>query len=87
MLFGSPFCCAIPVFFVSPVTLAVIMLTATAGFRTATTPVSELDFVFSSGYGGLLYDSVIFIAIITVYLFIAYLFFAITKSTLRNKIF
>jgi ABC-type transport system involved in multi-copper enzyme maturation permease subunit len=87
LLFGTPFCCAMPFFIVSPVTLAAIMLTATAGFRTATTPVSELDFVFSSGYGGLLYDSAIFIAIITMYLFIAYLFFAITKNTLRNKIF
>ena len=75
------------IFFVSPVTLAAIMLATTAGFRTATTPVSELKFIFSSGYGGLLYDSVIFIAIITVYLFIAFLFFTITKNTLRNKIF
>ncbi len=87
LLFGSPFCCTIPVFFGSPATLATIMLATTAGVRTAATPVSELGFIFSSGYEGLLLDSVIFIAIITMYLGIAYLFFAITKNTLRNKIF
>jgi hypothetical protein len=87
VLFGSPFCCGLPIFFVSPVTIAAIILSASAGHGNAHMPVSRLELLFAQGYYGLLVNSIIFAALISMYMLIAYVFYGLTHNKLRNRIF
>jgi ABC-type transport system involved in multi-copper enzyme maturation permease subunit len=87
ILFGSPLCCGLPTFLVSPVTIATIILGTSAGHETAVMPVSKLQLFLAKGYYGLLANSVLFAALISIYLLITYVFYGLTHNKLRNKIF
>ena len=51
ILFGSPLCCGLPTFLVSPVTIATIILGTSAGHETAVMPVSKLQLFLAKGIG------------------------------------
>lgn len=87
IVFTVPFCCPLPIFFVSPLFAAATILSVTGGGPNMMSPFSLGGSMWSSWFGAFLISALALLALVTIYLLTAFLAFAIAKRNVRRKIF
>ncbi|MBA7683009.1 hypothetical protein ES703_91365 [subsurface metagenome] len=89
IVFTVPFCCPLPIFFVSPLFAATMILSVTGGVPKMISPFSFYGggSIWFSWLGAFLISELALVALVTIYLLMAFLAFAIANSNVRRKIF
>jgi len=87
IVFTVPFCCPLPIFLVSPLFAAAMILGIAGGEPSMINPFYRGGSMLFSWFGAFLISELALVALVTVYLLLAFLAFAIAKSNVRRRIF
>lgn len=86
-VFTVPICCPLPIFFVSPLFAAAMILSVTGGGPNMINPFYRGGPVWFSWLGAFLVLELALVTLVTIYLLMAFFAFAIAKSNVRRRIF
>jgi len=87
LLFTVPVCCPLPIFFVSPLFAAIMILSVTGGWGAMGTPFAPGGLGLGAWLGAFLVSELALTVLVAIYLLMAFAAFAIATSNVRRKVF